>query len=257
MTRSPSRGSTSLAAAVVAALAGCEPGAPPEAGTASRDSADVVIVESESPAWDDGEAWSVAADPSVSIGVVDGEAAYQLDRVRAVASAPDGRIVVANAGSSEIRVYDSAGQHLVSFGGTGEGPGEFRRVGSMVLLGDTVAVFDEAAQRLTTFDLSGALIGTTTFEPTGDPIHPLRMYAIGGAVPGGLAMLARAFPADMRPEPVTYWDTLPTLRYSRTGRWSTRSASSRAWTRIPRRGARERSPSGASARPECTTGSST
>lgn len=215
--RSLPDGASCLAALLVAALGGCEPGGDAEGSVATRDSAGVTIVESREPVWSEGEGWTVVVEPSASIGVVDGEAVYQLDRVREVATDPNGRIVVANGGSSEIRVYDPSGRHLGSFGGPGEGPGEFRSMGSMLLLGDTVVVFDEAAQRLTYFDLSGERIGTTSFEPTGDPIHPLRMYAVGGAVEAGFAMLVRAFPADMRPEPVTYRDTLPTLRYSRDG----------------------------------------
>lgn len=204
-----------LVAAVL--LGACDRSEGPADGLVTRDSAGVTILESRGPAWSGGESWSVAVEPSLSIGVVDGEPAYQLARVRGAATASDGRIVVANGGSLEVRVYDSTGRHLTSFGGPGEGPGEFRSFGSLILLGDTVAVFDHVAQRLTRFDLEGNMLRTTPFESTDDPVHPLRMYALGGPVAGGFAMLVRAFPADMRPEPVVYWDTLPTLRYARDG----------------------------------------
>ena len=38
---------------------------------------------------------------------------------------PDGRIVVANTGSHELRVFDAAGIHVATWGRRGEGPGEF------------------------------------------------------------------------------------------------------------------------------------
>jgi len=42
-----------------------------------------------------------------------------------VARLSDGRIMVGNRGSSEVRMFDAVGNHLVSWGGEGEGPGEF------------------------------------------------------------------------------------------------------------------------------------
>ena len=41
----------------------------------------------------------------------------------------DGRIVVANGGSDELRIFDRSGTHVGTWGGQGEGPGEFTALG--------------------------------------------------------------------------------------------------------------------------------
>lgn len=202
---------------LLVSVAGCEAGEPSGSGVTIRDSAGVMIVESASPTWLEGEGWRVAGQPILEIGVVDGDPRYQFDRIRAAARAPGGHILVADGGSQEIRVYDAAGRHITSFGGVGEGPGEFRSLVSMVLWRDTVFAYDARLARLSTFDLSGRLLGTISLESTGDAVHPLRLYGLGGIFGGDLAMTVRAFPADRRSQPVVYWDTLPTLRYSREG----------------------------------------
>jgi hypothetical protein len=55
---------------------------------------------------------TIDATPLVSIGVEEGEEAYQLDRVFDAVVAADGRIVVSNAGSGELRIFDSSGTYL-------------------------------------------------------------------------------------------------------------------------------------------------
>ena len=48
-----------------------------------------------------------------------------LHRVMDATKLPDGRIVVANNGTHELRVFDAAGTHVATWGGRGEGPAEF------------------------------------------------------------------------------------------------------------------------------------
>ena len=56
-----------------------------------------------------------------------------MTRLFSTRSLADGRIVVSNAGSHELRVFDAQGRHLHSFGRQGEGPGEFAPFTSMLL----------------------------------------------------------------------------------------------------------------------------
>jgi len=58
------------------------------------------------------------------IGEVDGEDPYLLTWVPAVATDPDGRVIVVDQGSRQVRVFDAKGRFLFHFGGPGEGPGE-------------------------------------------------------------------------------------------------------------------------------------
>jgi hypothetical protein len=82
-----------------------------------RDSAGVTIVDNEMPQPDSRLTWSISADPTLSIGTLEGEEAYQLFRVSDAMRLDDGRIVVVNGGSNEMRVFDAAGVHLASWGG--------------------------------------------------------------------------------------------------------------------------------------------
>lgn len=70
--------------------------------------------------------WSLSEEPSVVIGGADEREGYLLHQVAGAARLGDGRIVIANGGSLELRYYDSEGNHLLSAGGEGEGPGELR-----------------------------------------------------------------------------------------------------------------------------------
>jgi hypothetical protein len=85
--------------------------------------------------------WSVSSDPLVSIGGPDPREDYQLFDVKDATVLDDGRVVVANRGSEEIRFYSEAGVHLRTVGGPGEGPGEFRQIFEVLRLpGDTLLI---------------------------------------------------------------------------------------------------------------------
>lgn len=185
--------------------------------TVRRDSATVRIVESTEPIWPESTGWSVPSEPEVSIGGATGSAAYLFDEVRGVAETADGRIVVGDEGSNQIRVFGARGRHIVSLGGNGDGPGEFRRLRSFILQGDTIVAFDGALARLTTYTAAGELLQTTEIEPAPVPDHPLRMYDIVGILNEALVFVASAFPANREPTARTHWDEAPTLIYSRVG----------------------------------------
>lgn len=121
-----------LVPAAVLSLAACGAGDRAAGDVVVRDSSGVRIVESPAPTWGRALPWTVSAEPIVTIGTVEGDAAYQLHRVGAALRLSDGRIVVANNGSSDLRYYDSAGRHVRTVGRRGEGPGEFSMLSGMV-----------------------------------------------------------------------------------------------------------------------------
>lgn len=141
------------------------------------DSAGVSIAESSAPVWPRGHGWRVADAPTLTIGTADGDPATQLYEVGAVLRLDDGRILVANTGTHEIRIFSASGEHLTSLGREGSGPGEFRWPrGLWVLPGDSLAVVD--FERMTVFDSNGALSWSA---PRGhSPVHM--------AYPGGMVL---------------------------------------------------------------------
>lgn len=62
----------------------------------------------------------------MTIRAIEGEEPYLFDGAMDATGLNDGRIVVLNGGTDELRVFDPSGTHLDTWGGRGEGPGEFR-----------------------------------------------------------------------------------------------------------------------------------
>ncbi len=71
--------------------------------------------------------------PFLSIGVEEGEDAYQLHRVFDALRLPNGSVVVSNSGSHELRLFDSTGTYVKSLGRVGQGPMEFGEFSSQSL----------------------------------------------------------------------------------------------------------------------------
>jgi hypothetical protein len=139
---------------------GCESTGPDSSGIFEvRDSAGVAIVESSSPAWTADQSWRIEEQPLVEIGKIEGEEPYLFERISGAARLPDGRVVLVEEGTREIRIFDPSGQHLLTFGGAGEGPGEFRAPPDFVVTpGDTLVTFDRFAYRRSWFTMDGQIV---------------------------------------------------------------------------------------------------
>jgi hypothetical protein len=164
-----------VVAAVAVATSSCGPENAADRAYTVRDSAGITIVESVVPAWAEDEGWTLSGDPILDIGVLDGDPVYQLYGVRDVGSWGGVRIVVADGGSEQLRVYDARGGFVHAIGGEGEGPGEFSRLSAALLRpGDTIVALDTRQRRLTAFDGEGALAWSAplpeggSFPPTSD-----------------------------------------------------------------------------------------
>lgn len=134
--------------------------------------------------------WTVSPDPVVEVGVVEGDSAYMFASVETARLLPDGRIVVADEGSAEIRVFDSRGAFQSEMGGAGEGPGEFESISGMAVLPpDTVMVWDPHVVRLTVYLADGSLVSTVDVpaDPPGGPGGVLDILA-GTFSDGDLAL---------------------------------------------------------------------
>jgi hypothetical protein len=128
--------------ALIAISACTEPGER-TTNVTSRDSAGILIVETSAPTWSAADGWQLASEPQLTIGREEGDPEYLFDGIRGVLRLTDGRIVVADGGSSQIRFFDPSGDYVEAIGRAGEGPGEFRFMGSMWRHGaDSLVVTD-------------------------------------------------------------------------------------------------------------------
>ena len=122
----------------------------------TRDSAGIQVVENPAPPAGSRLEWRIGPEPSVSIGRREGEDPYLLYRAMDATILADGRIVVANGGSGELRFFDSTGSHLASRGGQGEGPGEFLQLRSLEPWpGDSIVAWFGPRANISVFDSGG------------------------------------------------------------------------------------------------------
>jgi hypothetical protein len=124
-----------------------------------RDSAGIEIVEHPGGTESSLPAWSVTE--TIDIGGQD-EPGQDLYKVGGAARLSDGRLVVINRSSGQLRFYDGKGKYLSAAGRLGEGPGEFSSyiASVQVLPYDTLFVIDGQRLRATFMTSSGELIRT-------------------------------------------------------------------------------------------------
>lgn len=152
--------------------------------------------------------------PAIRIGVVDGDPAYQFDRIAGVLRLSDGRIVVANSGTRELRFYDPHGRHLATAGGPGAGPGEFRDLGSLAgLPGDSLLILDPGRHQISIHDPHGAYVRSWHIEPPGRGLFPSRAFALADG-----SILIAYFRGHLPGDPSgVVRNAAPLLRYSASG----------------------------------------
>jgi hypothetical protein len=109
--------------------------------------------------------WRVAATPEVKIGLASGDPDYLFEFIISTHLLPSGDVLVADRGSSEVRVYTSGGLLETAFGGPGRGPGEFINIMGMWLTSEgKVAVWDPGLRRITQITLEDGSIETARVE---------------------------------------------------------------------------------------------
>jgi hypothetical protein len=129
--------------------------------------------------------WMLSAGPAVSMGE-EGDGALFL--VTSAVRTQDGGVVVANAGTGEMRWFDASGQPVRSAGRRGTGPGEFQHITWVgVLPGDSVAAWDPVLRRLSIFDTGGRFGRTLGIDAAKGPLPAV----IGQLGPRALLLSSR------------------------------------------------------------------
>ncbi len=140
----------------------------------ARDSAGIAILDNVGPLWDAEDRWKLSPSPTVVIGVVEGDPAYELFRTVGAVRLSDGRVVLASGGTHELRFYTPEGLHLFSVGREGGGPGEFRGIGMIArFAGDSIVVYDMMQRRVSLFDSHGVHIRDVTLTGASQVFFPM------------------------------------------------------------------------------------
>jgi hypothetical protein len=135
-----------------------------------------------------------ASEPTLDIGVVEGDANYSFAAVAGALRLDDGSVVVADEGNTRISVFGSDGVFVRSWGSRGEGPGEFRTLSRVYrLAADSIMAADLATSRLTVFDLAGTRARELAgFDLSRDSTFQLDSWLYGRFwIDGGLDAAAR------------------------------------------------------------------
>jgi hypothetical protein len=140
--------------------------------------------------------WKVDPAPLVSIGGA-GEEGGPLFQVTDAMRLGDGRIVVASAGTQQLRIYGADGRLLRAVGRAGEGPGEFRAPFWLGRLrGDSIAAWDAALRRFSIFTPSG------DFGRAVRPAGSLGVFPQAvGVLPDGRFIIAASTGSQVLPPP--------------------------------------------------------
>lgn len=148
-------------------------GVPPAPQVQVEDSAGILIVENASPPEGSRLGWRIGSEPAVSIGEVDGEEPYLLHVAWDATRLSDGRIVVTNTSTQELRVFDARGTYIATWGGAGEGPGEFTELWQVERWpGDSIVAWTAPRQGISVFAPDGSFGRTFNMERDGDPLWP-------------------------------------------------------------------------------------
>jgi hypothetical protein len=133
------------------------------------------------------------------------DATSSFHRISDVARDEVGRIYVADAGNSIIRIYDRIGEHIRDIGRPGPGPGEFEHLDRVIVLGDTIYATHNRGFRAVFFDTSGVVLSAITASS-----EPIRL-GIFPQLPSwqffdGTGVARTAGPAGGGPMPFLYTD---------------------------------------------------
>lgn len=189
-----------LGAALLLDAPACDGTARATSAVAVTDSAGIEIVTIPAPDTLAG-AWTADSVPSLELGHAMGDEATLLHDVVGAARLRDGRVLVANGGSKELRLFAADGTLSATWGGEGEGPGEFRDLSFFALLrDDSVLTFDRSLQRATVFDAHGMVAGVWH---TAVPNAPILQDVVGVTAAGQLVMSAFAGEDPVVPGPYT------------------------------------------------------
>ncbi|MEX0692654.1 MAG: hypothetical protein WD043_12510 [Gemmatimonadales bacterium] len=176
--------------------------------------------------------WRLAASPTLSIGVVEGDPLLQFGTIIDAAWLSNGSIVAADAQAYELRYFDAQGRIIGRVGRRGAGPGEFRWLqGIYVGPGDSVLGLD--ANRLNLFGPDRAFVRTIPIPEVGPPdsVFRLDVWLHGQFwIEGGLS-------AEERTRIRGQLNRLPALDQASGYRYVKVAQDGALWIREPLRGA--------------------
>lgn len=148
----------------------------------------------------------------LTLGASDG---HEFHRIAAILPLRDGRLLVVNGGTNELRFFDQSGRRLSVVGRSGRGPGEYSSIRDIARLpGDSLAVFDPGARRVSLLAPDGVFVRSFALQP---PFEgggsPTRMVALSD----GTMLIGYSEIQQMAPQDTAVYFTQRLFPYSTSG----------------------------------------
>jgi hypothetical protein len=105
----------------------------------------------------------IADTPRASFGIDQERLDYELSSYTDVALLSDGRIAVL-CRDRTVQIFAADGKHVATYGGRGEGPGQFQFARMTVLAGDTLLIYDSARRRATWVHPEAGMVRSQQFD---------------------------------------------------------------------------------------------
>lgn len=106
----------------------------------------------------------LAAEFAEEFHVGDERSERQFVRVTSMAFAPNGHLVVTDRDAFAVMVFDEEGREVATWGGEGDGPGEFANEPNNVAVSQESRVAVRSFRRVDVFTLNGQLIGSHVLD---------------------------------------------------------------------------------------------
>ena len=122
----------------------------------------------------------------LTIGDREGGEEYDLSRVRRIAMASPTVALLSTSAPASVLWADASTDEIHVVASGGEGPGQVRDVGGIVVRGtDSIGIFDPINARISWFGSNRRLLGSTSLlAPTGVPLLFSTAVALAGMLPG-------------------------------------------------------------------------
>jgi hypothetical protein len=147
--------------------------------------------------------WVTLPEPTLTIGG-DADPLTQFTMIWWGALLPGGEIAMTDITAQDVRIFGPDGRVSRQLGRDGEGPGEFRRLSTTLLQGDTLLIFDASVRRVTRYLTDGTLLDMEPFRPVSD----LGTLTVRGRLTGGAWVVSTSHSPTFNAGPGAYRDTL-------------------------------------------------
>lgn len=156
------------------AVVACSSGSGRTGAAVVQDSAGITLVDHSAAGFAAAPNWALGANPVAVIGGEADDGAVDLSNSQLGTMLADGRVLAMSMQPPQLYIFNADGTLQGTLGRGGEGPGEYRFLSALMVLGaDSIAGYDLMNRRALIFDAGGTAHDPIQFPLSASPIPPL------------------------------------------------------------------------------------